>query len=74
MSDTVFPVRPSTLDELLEYLQRVRAERGNIPLGQAASVTAPHLSPLSVHIGAIGAGKGPMRLVSRGGRDCLVFR
>jgi hypothetical protein len=74
MSTTAFPVRPATLDELLEYLQRVRAERGNIPLGQSAGVSPPHLATLSVHVGSIGAGKGPMRLVSRGGRDCLIFR
>lgn len=74
MSTTVFPARPATFDELLEYLQRVRAEHGNVPLGQAGGVVAPVLAPLSVHVGLIGAGKGPMRLVSRGGRDCLIFR
>lgn len=74
MSTTVFPAHPATLDELLDYLQRVRAEHGNMPLAQAGGMTPPHLGLLSVHVGSIGAGKGPMRLVSRGGRDCLIFR
>jgi hypothetical protein len=73
--DTPFPDKPSDLAGLLQYLQRVYDARGNMPLGVASHGFADgHLAGLSVHVGRIGAGKGPMKSVSRGGRDCLVLR
>ena len=71
--ETIFPGNPANLEELLEYLQRVHAVHGNIPIGSSAGSTYPHLSRVFVHVGVVGAGKGSLRQVSRGGRPCLVF-
>ena len=70
-----FPDKPNDLVGLLAYLQRVYEARGNKPDGMSATgFTAGHNAGLSAHVGRIGAGKGPMKAVSHGGRDCLVIR
>lgn len=72
MADALFPTRPADLDGLLEYLQRVRDTHGNMPLGVASGLLDGHLGPATVYVTRIGVGQG-MKLVSRGGRDCLVI-
>lgn len=72
--ETIFPGHPGTVDELIDYLQRVRSAHGNIPVAQTAGVTSPHVVAVTVSVGAFGAGKGPRRLVSRGGVPCLLLR
>lgn len=73
MSDVVFPIHPTDIDQLIEYLGRVRAVHGNIPLGTHVPGAKGFLDTVTVSVGAIGLSKGPAKLVSRGGRPCLVI-
>lgn len=73
MADVKFPCNPKDLDELLAYLTQVREEHGNMPLGSYVMGANGYLEAVTVFVGKIGLSKGPARLVSRGGRECLVI-
>lgn len=73
MADVIFPTKPQDLDSLIEHLNRVREAHGNMPLGSYAAGQGGVLGGVCVYTSRIGLSKGPKKLVSRGGRECLVI-
>lgn len=61
------------IDSLIAELVLLRAEHGNIPTAIQAGGNAMWLQVPTVSVTRIGAGKGPMKPVSRAGVPALLL-
>lgn len=68
---TVKPL--ADIDSLIAELQALRAELGNIPTAIQPGTNRTWLQIPTAYVGRLGAGKGPMKPVSRGGRPVLLL-